>query len=124
MSYSDGLQVTYTIAGRVLTSAGDLFIAASPRPGLTGRLTSICAVMTATAGGAGLPVIQAGVDGGDVDAYGSVTIPAAAAADSIHNTLVRGIVERIPADSLVNISQLGVSTTTGTADIVVTIEWS
>ena len=122
--YSNGLQVTYNFVARVMTAAGDMQVLSSPRPGLTGRLTSISAVVTITAGGAGLPIFQVGVDAGDIDAYGSIALPAAAAADTIHNTLIRGVVDRIPADTLVNISQIGVATTTGTANVTVTIEWS
>ncbi len=119
MSYSNARSAAYHFNAQAVGSAATLKIAGPA--GAEGRLIGISAIVTTVLAGAGAAVISVG-NSGDADAQGTLTIPAAAAVDSVHNTVVRGVDNRIDADSGVEIDIDG-GPTSGNASITVLIDW-
>jgi hypothetical protein len=123
MSYSNGIQTSHTIVGMDFTgAAAEDLVLAGPK-GLTGRVTSIVALVTTDVTVAASS-INVGISGGDLDAYATAPV-AIAAADAVTGNVVAAGASgnRIPADTKFAISNGGGSTA-GVGNVTVTIEWS
>ncbi len=127
MSYSNGIQMTYTVsASAILSAAGQAGNFAGPA-GMTGRLVAIAAVVTT-----GVTVAAGSVtlrDKAATQTYGSLSVPVLAA-DAVANGLVIDDSSDtptdtafIPADTALELDGDGAATA-GAADFHVTIEWS
>lgn len=116
--YDNGLRQTYRVAAATLSAAANLLSLAGPA-GKTGRIESAVALVTTGVTVADCTV-QFGTDA-DADAYGTLNVPIAAA-DEIHSTLVNGVTENIPADTLVRVDAGG-EATAGAADLIITVVW-
>jgi hypothetical protein len=120
MSYSNGIQSSYTITGVDFTStaASDLTIAGPA--GKTGRITGISCVLTT-----GVTVAASSVLVGtaaDTDAYATLAVPVTAIG-GILSSYTDGGIERLPADTAVVIGNGG-GATAGVGNVTVNIEWS
>ena len=119
MSYSNGFTATYHLNAQAVGSAATLKLT-GPQ-GAQGRLIAMSSVVTTVLVGASPAVITIG-SSGDADAYGTHTIPAAAAVDTITGSFVRGIDNRVDTDGEVVINLDG-GPTSGNASITVLIHW-
>lgn len=120
MSYSNGTKQCLNYSADLTGAAAVDFKLASPLPGQTGRLVSISAVYT-TGVTVAASSIRVGTSG-DPDAYGSLAC-AIAATDTVVNAMTRGVTDRIPADSVVEVSNAG-GATAGVAAVTIEIEWA
>ena len=122
MSYSNGIQTThhFTIADQ---SATTIEVALPTLgPGLTGRVAAMSFLVTTVNTGAASN-LTVGTNA-DPDGFASLNIGAAAADQSIWNTVVDGVLgNRITADSEFEIGFDGAATT-GVGEASIVIEWS
>lgn len=118
MSYSNARSAMYRFPAVNVSSAAVLGRIQGPA-GAEGRLISIAAVVTTNV--TANPAVIAVGNSGDADAQGTLSIPVSAAGSGV-NTLVRGVDNRIDADSIVEVSSDGGSTA-GAADLLVLIDW-
>jgi hypothetical protein len=123
MSYSNGIQITYTDVGMdFVGAAAEDLVFAGPK-GMTGRVTGMSVLVT-TGVTVAASKLQVGISGGDLDAYAYATVAITAADGVTGNVIVDGASgNRIPADTKFAIGNAGGSTA-GVGNATVTIEWS
>lgn len=119
MSYSNGFVAVYTFHLVTFDTAFEVFIKGPA--GLDGRLVSISSTITTTTTAGTATAIDVGSQG-DPNAYGTHSVPVAAAEVS-QNVMTRGVLERIPADGLVTVAGDG-GALAGDGNIHIMIEWS
>jgi hypothetical protein len=117
--YSDSKISTYRILAATLSAAAILDRIKGPA-GAVGRLIDLQVLVTTTTT-TNPNTIDVGLLG-DVAAYGTHTTPVTVA-DLGANGIVRGATEKIPADSVIEISTNG-ECVAGVGDITVMIDWN
>ena len=118
MSYSDSKVTAHKFPAATLSTAAILGRIQGPA-GARGRLIDVSMIIT-TATTSASNTLDVGLVG-DVDAYGIHTTPVTAV-NLGANGMVRGATEKIPADSIVEISTNG-ECVAGAADITIFIDW-
>lgn len=118
MSYSNPTTCCYQFPVETISAAAILQRIIGPS-GLQGRLVDIGFVTTTGTTDAS-STIDVGLTG-DVDAFGTLTVPIQAAA-AVTNGMTRGTDEDIPADTVLEVSANG-ECTAGAGDIIVVIDW-
>lgn len=119
MSYGEPkLKQSISLPGSAVITASVKHRVQGP-PGSTGRLVGMCGVISTTLTGSN-SLIRVG-SAADPDAYGTLTLVAGAVGVAVA-TFTRGVLERIPADAVVQIDSDGGSTA-GAADLTIDIDW-
>ena len=118
MSYSNPLSESWFLEAYTIDTFGGELWSTTPPPGKTGRLVSMNRHTNSKTGG---PTALRVGDDSDDDAYGEIIIP-----DGTLRTAVftRGILGRIPENSIVVISEAGDADFGGSGDFAAVIEWS
>lgn len=119
MSYENPTTIGYRTNTAALSGGAAVFDKIAGPKGKTGYVNSIIGVVT-TAVTVAAASILVGISG-DTDKYASLVIPISSA-DAIANTVVRGVENILPADTLVQIGTDGAATA-GAADVDVIIDW-
>ena len=119
MSYSSPLTETISAIYQ-LSGIESLIVSVKGPPGMTGRLVRLSVVSTGASIANGPESIRVGT-AADPDAYALISVP-----DGIVpvSDFVRGIVDRIPEDAVVEISEAGDSDFGPSVYVSTVIEWS